>query len=345
MMKKNSLKLLAVLGLMFAQTTVQAGNLFNVTPSGDPANISITLCLNALAQISCQNYDVSSLSLAINTVVSNHLYPNAGIRVNTPGYSALSGCSPLNNNFCAFQVSNTSPANIIIGFTTNLYGVTGFSGASTITLFSIDTTTAFPTLVMPLNSVSDGSIIASSGPTLYHFTGGLFESINLSSLSTTTIPMSGPSFNEPYGAVFFNSANAFLIQKRSDEEFMKITTSGVRSLLASNYRKRGFACYQHRIYGVEQDGSELNELDPSNGAVLSTVSLSLPDHTIDNALGLTVNPVTGVFYILLRLDGDNTRTLGTVNINTGEVSIVGTLDNGDGILISSIAFHPADPTC
>jgi len=277
--------------------------------------------------------------------VPNHLYRNAGIRINTPGLVPISGCTPIGNGFCTFTVSNSSAANIEIGNLAKLYGVTGLAGAFENTLYTIDTNTAFPTFVMPLNSNGDGSILGSDGTTLYHWTINLFESMDLQALTTTSIPITGPSFSEPYGAVWFNSTGAFLLQKRSSQQWMTITTGGNTAVLANNSRRRGFACYQHRIYGVEQQGSELNELNPANGAILSTVPLSVPGHTIENALGLTVDPNTGVFYALLKLDSNDIRTLVTLDINTGVGTIIGDIDEGSGIFISSITFHPADSTC
>lgn len=341
-MKRNLLKYSAILGVILAHNSAYAGNLFSVTSSGAGESISFILCLNANAALSCQTYTSSGSNLQI-LAVANHAYPNAGIKVTTNGFEAISGCAPLSNGFCAFPVSNTTPANI--GISPPLYGVTGLSGAFENTLFKINPGTAFPAMVMPLTSNGDGSIIASNGATLYHFTYNAMESLDFTTNTTTNIPVSGTSFNEPYGAVWFNSSNAFLIQRRSSQTFMTVTTGGFRSVLASNSRKRGFACYNHNIYGVDQGGGSLSQINPANGAALSTVSLSLPGHTIDNALGLTVNPGTGVFYILLKIDGNDLRTLATVDINTGVCTIIGTIDDGSGLFISSITFHPADSSC
>ena len=89
------------------------------------------------------------------------------------------------------------------------FGVTGNAGSVENTLYTVSTANGFPTFVMPLNTEGDGSIIASNGVTLFHFTANLFESMDLNALTTTEIPMSGPTFSEPFGAVFYNSANAF----------------------------------------------------------------------------------------------------------------------------------------
>jgi hypothetical protein len=345
-MKRSLIKFAVALGVVFIQGTANAGtgNLFNVTATGTLGNINMTLCLDATSQLSCQNYTASASDLSITTTIPNHTYPNAGIKVTTPGY-ALSGCTTLSNGFCQFSVSNSTPKNITIGPAT-LYGVTGHNGAMQLSLFTVNTSTGFPTFVMPLIEANDGSIIASDGNSLYSFQQTAMQSINLNTLTSTIIPLSGASYSEPFGAVFFKSSNAFLVQKRSSQEFMSVTTGGVVSLIAANTRRRGFACYQHNIYGVKEDSPfELNQINPATGAILSTVTLTLPDHIINNALSLTVDPTTGIFYALLKIDYNNIRTLTTVDISTGVATIVGNIDEGSDIYISSIAFHPADTSC
>jgi choline dehydrogenase-like flavoprotein len=108
-----------------------AGLLFNVAASGDAANVDITLCLNAKGPLSCQHYTVSALSLRILATAS-HAYPGAGIKVNTPFYSIDDvgvSCTMLDNGFCMFPVSNTSPANINIKAPDYLIVGVGTAGA------------------------------------------------------------------------------------------------------------------------------------------------------------------------------------------------------------------------
>ena len=85
--------LIRVLGLMFLlcinqNAWAKTGNLFVITESGAAANISINLCLNVNGKkaVSCQNYEVHHATLTIRAALP-HNYPNAGIRINTPGYN------------------------------------------------------------------------------------------------------------------------------------------------------------------------------------------------------------------------------------------------------------------
>ncbi len=93
-----------------------SGMLFNVSSTGTSADVEITLCLNGKGALSCQNYDVSSLSLNI-CAVPKHSYPNAGIKVNTPDFKIGNlgmDCVPAGNGYCLFPVSNTTCRSISI---------------------------------------------------------------------------------------------------------------------------------------------------------------------------------------------------------------------------------------
>lgn len=103
------------------------GLLFNVSATGEPANVSITLCLNGKGSLSCQTYNVAALTLSIRTAVPNHVYPAAGIKINTPGYELANiglSCTPNANGYCLFSVNNTTPASISISKTSG-YSISG----------------------------------------------------------------------------------------------------------------------------------------------------------------------------------------------------------------------------
>lgn len=89
------------------------GALFQVTATGAPAVLSITLCLNGVGATSCQTYSVSALDLSILATVANHTYPAAGIKLNTPDYIPTN-CTPASNGYCLFSVSDTVAASIAV---------------------------------------------------------------------------------------------------------------------------------------------------------------------------------------------------------------------------------------
>jgi len=111
MIKRMIMQLSVVLLLTLGQSAIAGTNglLFNVSATGASANVSIMLCLNGKGPVSCQNYNVSALTLSISTTVLNHVYPFAGIKINTPGYTLDDSgldCIPNDNGYCLFSVSN-----------------------------------------------------------------------------------------------------------------------------------------------------------------------------------------------------------------------------------------------
>ncbi len=148
-MKRISTLLCALFALLISQTATSAGLLFNVSATGTPANLSITLCLNGNGPLSCQNYTVSALNLSISTTIPNHVYPAVGMKVNTPGY-VLAGCTPTANGYCLFSANSTTPASITVSSTS------AFSVGGTVSGLS-------GTVVLQ-NNGGDSQTISSNGP-------------------------------------------------------------------------------------------------------------------------------------------------------------------------------------
>ena len=131
MVKRIFIRLTIMFFIILGQLALAgaSGLLFNVSATGTPANVSITLCLNGKGALSCQTYNVSALTLSIITSAPNHVYPLAGIKINTPGYSLGNlglDCTPSGNGYCLFSVSNKQPATISIS------GASGYSISGTI---------------------------------------------------------------------------------------------------------------------------------------------------------------------------------------------------------------------
>lgn len=113
-MKKCLVTLIAIITALNCQaTSAPSGVYFNIRTEGNRTDVLISLCLNGKGTLNCQNYAVNQSNLSIITMIPDHEYPHAGIRLITPGYW-LSGCTPINNGYCLFPVSNKAPANIII---------------------------------------------------------------------------------------------------------------------------------------------------------------------------------------------------------------------------------------
>ncbi len=96
--------------LLMGNAFAGSGELFNVSATGTPANVNITLCLNGKGALSCQNYTVSALTLTISASIPNHVYPFIGIKINTPGYTldnSAVDCTPSSNGYCLFSASQS----------------------------------------------------------------------------------------------------------------------------------------------------------------------------------------------------------------------------------------------
>lgn len=109
------------LGLLLISHKFAYSNvLFNIKGTGQtPTVMPVTFCLNGKGPLSCQVYNVDKLNLLVTTTIPNHSYSIAGIKINVPGYTISSGCTPSNNGYCLFSVSDTSAANIKINFNGN----------------------------------------------------------------------------------------------------------------------------------------------------------------------------------------------------------------------------------
>lgn len=127
-----------------------------------------------------------------------------------------------------------------------LCGVTGNGATVPETLYIINKTTAAATLVVALGNGGGGEVIAFNpvNGLMYHWSGGgvnqVFESINLTTLAVTNIPVVVVNNNsEVYGAVW--NGSAFFVTD-ADGIFYTRTTGGVRVVLGnSTFRVRGLA--------------------------------------------------------------------------------------------------------
>ena len=120
----------ALLLLGLSHNALSSGQLFSVSASGTPVNVTITLCLNGRAALSCETQSISGTHISISATVPNKNYPAAGLKINSPGYVAT-GCSPIGNGYCLFSLNATSPSNIVLnadalvyvgGIVSGLYG-------------------------------------------------------------------------------------------------------------------------------------------------------------------------------------------------------------------------------
>ncbi|MDF1795037.1 MAG: DUF4394 domain-containing protein [Coxiellaceae bacterium] len=237
--------------------------------------------------------------------------------------------------------------------TGTLYGVTGSGSDEPETLFSLNPSTALATLVMVLSGGDDGEAIASDGVNLYHWSGydnPVFQRINLAQLTTTDITLTQGTpptdvYFEVQGVVY--NGNTFLATSY-EQQFIANTIAGVQTLVnnVEYVGYRGMACLHHTIYAVDTTSDTLYTINQTTGAATAVATISMSGYTITGATGLTVNPTSQQFYVLLKVSGSQVRKLAKLNIATGVATLVGdATDASNTLKFASIAFHPADPSC
>ena len=99
---KSIIKFLIPISLFIAANGYAGtGLFFKISSTEETTPLNIQLALDGRIPLTCQNYKVNGLSLIINTIVPNHTYPFAGIRIVNPGYR-IAGLVPLKNDFYLF---------------------------------------------------------------------------------------------------------------------------------------------------------------------------------------------------------------------------------------------------
>jgi len=231
-----------------------------------------------------------------------------------------------------------------------LYGVTGDGASIGESLFTIDTGDATSSFLYSLGNGSDGETIAynPNDNLIYHFSGrdtnSAFETVD--PLTGTVVPIgySGFTPDEPY-AVAFDSATGGFLMVNLDQEFIGLTTAGAATVInpSTPYYAKGLVFRGNTLLATEQFDSFINDndpqlltLDPTTGAVLSSITINLAGTSLDgNTNGLAVDPMTGEVYAILRVGG--TRILAILDPITGVATAIGNLsDKFAGITFNGI---------
>ena len=303
-MKKYFMNISAALLLIVCQSVFSgSGLLFDIAATGTQANVNITLCLNGKGPLSCQNYDVSALSLNI-CAVPRHFYPAAGIKINTRGYKVGDlgvDCEPFSNGYCLFPVSNT---------TCNLINLV-VDGPLTLTPSSLTSATQ--------NTLYSQTVTASGGvpPYTYRLTSGSLPaglSLDQSTGEISGTPLTDSTYtftitaidsNSPVGTgsqayTIVSNINTFQLWNGSDG----ITPFGIGSPSratygqtitapspASNVSLSSFTFYLSQTSGVTtQFQAFVYKWDPTNKHIIGSALFTSPIMTASSSGSFT--PVT-----------------------------------------------------
>lgn len=242
------------------------------------------------------------------------------------------------------------------GIAATLYGVTGDQIESKKPvnpemLFIVSTTDASTTFVQSLGNGDDGESIAfnSHNGLLYHWSGfdngKIMETVNLNDQSITNIPIDVTTHEPPdvFGSTYDPSSGEFLITDRK-WDLIRVSPEGKFSRIGPmKLENRGLAFVGDSLYAGAKEGATLSQLDPTNAATLSTVSVTLSGYNVVGILGLDTDPDTGTLYGIIRTGQINTRVgrrLGTIDPNTGIATDIGPLPKG----FANVAFIPEPST-
>ncbi|HEY4548588.1 MAG TPA: PEP-CTERM sorting domain-containing protein [Pedomonas sp.] len=230
-----------------------------------------------------------------------------------------------------------------------LYGVTGDGATTPESLFVINQSDASSTFFMALGNGDDGETIAynPNDGLMYHASGisdgdRFWEAINL---NTRTIVLStqfvGPNVDDETLAITYNPNTGNFLAVDRDDEFFDVTPLGAATDIGDvEDNLKGLAFVGDTLYGAEVFSSDLHVLDPTNGATLLTVGVTLPGFEVLGLNGLATDPDTGELWGIVRAnsdEGDTFRFLALIDPLTGIATSVGAL--GDNF--AGIAFVPS----
>jgi hypothetical protein len=276
---------LFLVSLAYAQFT-HAGLLFNVSATGGaPSQLQLTLCLNGIGAVSCQNYTVNNLNLYITTTIPNHTYPSAGIKINTPGYT-LSGCTMTANGYCLFTVSNTMPATIGITNSNNT-NAPWYPSLEAFEHYNSGRSHLFPQATFGGSMDGCNTVNTIDSPTTYP------SGYNMSYLNSNLAYIYGGGYGDVAGSIgaYVARVNPTTLQSIWYNQLINIANP-----LSPNYGEWDYP----GSLGILEDGYlyvsygyRLAKLDPATGNVITTLPLptgqGLPQNTSFNGFNATAD--------------------------------------------------------
>ena len=259
--------------LLISSPLALAGDLFSVSSGGTASDVSITLCSNGNGPLSCQNYNVTGLTLDILATV-NHSYPAAGIKINTPGYNVAvdGGCTPISNGYCLFAVNGTvdqvitltGPIQTVVATAGNGGSISPNGTTTVLTGGSIGFTATPNTGYRPFQWFVDGALVKARGShyTLHNITAN--HTVNVTFTDTYKIFYAGGSNGNVYTSGDGGAAWALLNKPGGDN-------GGINSLFETVIDSVSiiFVGTQNgNIYSSADGGVTWTELSPlENGSV------------------------------------------------------------------------------
>lgn len=247
-----------------------------------------------------------------------------------------------------------------------LFGITGDGATNSEELNTLSLVDAALTFVSSLGNGDDGEVLVfnPNDGQFYHFSGrgslpggvndnangSIFERIDPTTGAVTPVGFAGNgfdasspgSFSEEALAAAYNPFTGNFLVTDLDDNLYSVTTGGQVTFLANvGFSVKGLAFLGNQLLATEQsdgfdnDGEvDLMVLDPTTGAVVSSVNITLAGVNLTGSNGLSLDPQTGELYAIVR-ENSSTRYLVRVDPATGQATMIGLLSDN----IATIAFN------
>lgn len=327
----------AVVGTRVFGVDPFGSQLFEIDPSNGAVLATLALSVDGLAT-SGNGLATHPESGAVFALVKNPASPSGGRLLATLDVTTGQATSIGDTGLKLSGISFRSHA--------PLYAISGDGATPSSTLFTLSPATAVPTSIVALGNGSDGEGIAfrPDDALLYHSSGSadgleFFETVDPDSLiiGANLAPSAtyGPDPATEISAIAWYAPLDVFLASDLDFNFFHITPSGQFTLIGnSGLLMRGFAVVGSRVYGVSPAVEQLLEVDPSNGAILATLPLSV-NGAGTKGNGLAVNPETGVVFAIVKNPlSPGPRLLATLDITTGQATSIG----DTGLMLAGISF-------
>jgi hypothetical protein len=197
-----------------------------------------------------------------------------------------------------------------------------------------------PVLVLEksLGNGNDGESIAFNPDDglLYHISGyaggAIFETVDPVTCVVGPNLIPGGAFPgaldelEATGLVWYQPIGKFLVAAFS--ELYTLDADGSASAFLGSTGgpdMRGLTVVNNRLYSGAKDDSSLHEIDPTNGAVLSTVQIELPDTTVVPGLkALATHPMSCLSYTAYKNPANpgGAAHFGSIDLDTGVITFI-----------------------
>ena len=217
-----------------------------------------------------------------------------------------------------------------------LIGVTGDGASVPESLFLLDQTNASATFLMTLGNGGDGETIAYNpdDDLLYHASGlnpgdRYWESVDVFGATVVSSgQFTGQDVTEYENAamVYDPATGRFLVCNLLGDLFDTTLAGAATRVGDVGTTLKGLAFAGGSLYGASNPTNSLHELNPANGATVSSVAVTLDGSPVTGMNGLATHPVTGALWAIFRVgSGAGARHLGTVDPATGIATSVGVL--------------------